>query len=292
MSKIHKVSISNGRLSADILSLGGIIQQLNWHGQAGVQALVLSYHKPQGYLEDPYFIGTLVGRFANRIRSPLVIDGVEYPLSCNEGNNCLHGGTDGLHKQIFEVVEQTAHSVLLSCRLADGHMGFPGNLEIQVRYTITKDERLITEISATTDKTTPVSITQHSYFCLGTDQQAQLFGERVLCNDEKGIPNGKSLPLAKPWPEDNHVVGDESGELWKMAQISSQANALQLEIWSDQPGYQFYQTEHLGAPFAPRQGLCVEPQQVPNAPNQNQSGLLAAGERYSHTIEYRVQTLA
>ncbi|GLS83458.1 aldose epimerase family protein [Paraferrimonas haliotis] len=287
---LTRYAIQAGDISATILNFGGIIQSFEYNGHP----LTLSYPNLNDYLDDPFYIGAIAGRYANRIERGFTSDSGWHALACNENDNCLHGGFEGLNKQHWHCIEHTSNSVTLSCTLADGHQGFPGELAVTVRYEIKENASLTIDISATTTKTTPVSITQHSYFNLGEDQQITLEGDAVLVNNQNNLPNGERVSIAQAlaWPHDidNHIITNKHSGLWKMATIQSKAQQLSLQVWSDKPGYQYYQGRYLAEPFKPYQGLCIEPQHVPNGPNQSQfnTGLLQPNQKYRHRIEYRL----
>jgi aldose 1-epimerase len=187
------------------ITYGGIIRVLKVPDRAGhVADVVLGFDSPKGYLSDPpppYF-GAIIGRYGNRIANGrFTLDGHTYTLAKNNGPNSLHGGNRGFDKRMWNAeARQTPNgpSVVFSRLSADGEEGYPGNLQAQVTYTLTDNNDLIVEYHATTDKATPVNLTQHSYFNLAGEGSGDILSHELMINaarytpvDETLIPTGQ-----------------------------------------------------------------------------------------------------
>ena len=257
--------------------------------------VVLGYRDPQAYRTDPYFLGILVGRVANRISGAgFDVDGRRYMLAANDPPNHLHGGPGGIYGQNWAVDPDGARSVRLRLVSPDGHQGYPGRVTLTVtitlrRHTVTYDMR------AETDRPTPVNLTQHSYYNLmgqGAiyDHSVQIAADQFTPTDAAMIPTGdiralagqgfdlrraKTLQQADPGHHGldlNYVL---SGTPDRPAANVSAPNGLQLTLRTDQPCLQLYSAAHLGRAGTPLGGqdhapfarLCLEPQGFPNAIN-------------------------
>ena len=194
-----------------IMTYGAAIVSLMMPDREGIlDDVVLGFDSLEGYLSDenPYF-GTIAGRFANRIaRGQFVLDEVEYVLARNNGLNHLHGGDVGFDKALWEgsvsMHSDTAASVTFSYLSADGEEGYPGNLSVSVNYTFTAENRLVVDYEATTDKATPINLTQGSYFNLSGEGNGDILGHELQINashftpvDSTSIPTGEILPVAQ-----------------------------------------------------------------------------------------------
>src|SRR5690554_4293566 len=161
--------LRNGDISAAITNYGGRIVSLCTPGRDGRLAdVVLGFNNIDGYLNaNEVFHGALIGRVGNRIaKGKFTLDGVEYSLPINNAPNHLHGGPDGFHNVVWSVKSSNDTALVLTYLSEDGEMGYPGNLNVQVTYTLTSKNELIIEYKATTDKATPVNLTNHAFFNL------------------------------------------------------------------------------------------------------------------------------
>ena len=191
---------SFGDLSISILDYGLTIETLKYKGINRV----LTLKEPKDYFSNKHFVGSTIGRVAGRVSKALLkIDGQEYPLDKNEGNNCLHGGFEGFSKKKWHylgsslITEGKEEEISIEFSLAseDGEGGFPGNLDVKARFRIGKKGKLIIEYFAKTDQKTPITITNHSYFNLNTDptrtienHQLQISSKEYLQLNEYKIP--------------------------------------------------------------------------------------------------------
>ena len=267
---------------------------------------------------NPY-LGVTVGRYANRLAgASITVDGVAHRLEPNEGPNQLHGGPVGFDRVVWDH-ELLADGVRFTRVSADGEMGFPGRLDVAVTYRVGAGVISIVH-EATTDAPTVVSLTNHTYWNLGgptepdiADHTVELPAATVLPVDEASLPAappepvddgpfdlrrpvrlGDRIGFALPAGYDHCFVPDGDG-FRRHGTVAHPATGRRLEVWSDMPGVQFYTGGFLAAgrgggrdhgPFA---ALCLEPQQLPDAPNRPwaPSPVLRPGERYVHRLELR-----
>src|SRR6202142_4534584 len=180
------------------MTYGGIIVSLRVPDKTGkFDDVVLGHDTLDGYLVNPPYFGVIVGRYANRIgNATFTLDGVKYTLTKNDGPNSLHGGIKGFNQQIWEGKEfknATGVGVAFSYLSNDGEEGYPGNLKVKVSYTLTDENKLILDYEATTDKATPLNLSQHSYFNLAGDASGDILGHHVMLNADRFTPVDKTL---------------------------------------------------------------------------------------------------
>jgi len=315
--QIETITLDNGTLRARILTIGAAIQSLSWCDSA--HSMVLGYPTVEPYFTNPGKLGVIVGRYANRIRGARAeIDGAEYHFDANLGGiHCLHGGRDTLGLRVMTLVEATPVSVHLRDVLPDGHMGFPGNLTVDVIYAL-DGATLRTTILGKTDATTLCNFTGHSYFNLSgnhdiSDHRLQVAAEQRLEVDAESIPTGQYLDVAGTeydlrdqaslaWGEGmrtidmNYCLSDNPTDLRAVAVLRAGGNTMTLA--TTEAGLQVYTAHNLGTPlpsaphgraFHPYAGVALEPQYYPNSPNipQFASAILHPDDDYRHVTEYR-----
>lgn len=290
------------------MSRGAAIAALNVPVQGRRRNVVLGYDDASLYREDHYYLGSTVGRYANRIRRGRFTLGDEvHRLATQENGHCLHGGPDGLDRRSFSL-EASADGQSVACRYLspDGDQGFPGNLEVVVRYAIVDDMSLVIEYTATTDRLTVVNFTNHAYFNLDGDggsienHRLRLNASRYTEVDEDTVPTGAILPvdgtaldlrterrvgdvLADHGGIDTNFVIDHDGrELALAASLISPRAGVRLDVLTTQPGVQVFTGQNLVAPFRPYGAICLETQNFPDAPNNADfpSAVLAPGATY------------
>lgn len=295
-----------------ITNFGGIITSMLVPDKTGsLTDVVIGFDTLQEYIDDGAYVGALVGRYANRIgQGGFTVNATRYPLQTNENENTLHGGPAGLHKKIWQArmfEQDDACGVVLSITSPDGENGFPGTLVITATYTLSKNNSLRLDFEATTDKTTPVSLTNHSYFNLAGQasvlaHQLHLAADAYLPVDETLIPLGDAAPVAgSPFDftaarpvgqcieqddaqlrigsgyDHNFVIRPGCRDLSVAAAIVTEpVSGRRLELFTDLPGLQFYSGNFLGGTGIGRNkikhedrcALALEPQAFPDAPNQ------------------------
>jgi len=320
-----------------IINYGAIIVSLTMPDHTGkFEDLVLGFNRLEDYLNDNPYFGCIAGRFANRIgKGKFSIDGVEYQLTINNGENHLHGGLAGFDQVLWDaqpVSQENASGLKLSYHSPDGEQGYPGNLDVTVTYLLTDQNELEIGYSAKADKPTICNLTHHSYFNLSgdpldtiLDHELMIAADRYTPVDEGLIPTGEiadvtGTPMDFRQPkrigqdieaafaqlhfgggyDHNWVLNDFDGTVKKAASLYDPGSGRFMEIFTDQPGLQFYSGNFLDGsrtgknqiayPF--RSGLCLEAQKFPDAPNKPHFPpvLLRPGETYRQTTIYRFST--
>jgi len=304
LTNAHGVEIS-------AMNYGGIIQSIRVPDRNGKFAdIVLGHDTAEGYMPNPPYIGAIVGRYANRIANgTFTLDGKTYTLPKNDGPNTLHGGTTKtFDKVIWESQPlKGKNAVSFTYLSADGEEGFPGNLKVTVTYTLTDSNELVIDYDATTDKATPINVSQHSYFNLKGEGIGDILDHEIMINadkftpvDKNLIPTGELRPV-KGTPLDfttstrigariddsydqivlahgydhNWVINRKGDGLTLAARVYEPTTGRVLEVSTTQPGVQFYTGNFLdgtvtgkaGHVYKRRYGLCLETQHFPDSPN-------------------------
>ena len=270
--------LHNGDLSAAITNFGGRIVSLCVPGRNGEMAdVVLGFTSVDGYInaKEP-FHGALIGRVGNRIaKGKFTLDGVEYIFPLNNGVNHLHGGPGGFHNVVWDVKSTTDSSIVLTYLSKDGEMGYPGDLNVEVKYTLTSTNEVKIAYTATTDKATPVNLTNHAFYNLAGEGNGTINNQWLTINadyytpvDSTMIPLGENAPVegtpfdfrkAKPIGQDLHLQDEneqltnglgydhnfvlnkpESGEMTWAATVFDPSSGRKMEIFTEEPGLQFY----------------------------------------------------
>ena len=330
---VHEYKLSNQEgMQVSIINYGGVITSWTAKDKNGVyEDIVLGFNELSEYeKESPYF-GAIIGRFGNRIaKGKFSIEGKEYTLAVNNGENHLHGGEKGFDKVVWDAetrLSDSSASLILTYLSKDMEEGYPGNLEVEVVYTLnTKDELSVT-YKATTDKTTVINLTQHSYFNLSADFNNTILNHELVLNSDSFLPVDNTLiptgefrdvtntPFDFRTPKTiGQQINEEDPQLkngfgydhcWVLNEqdkgVRFVASAFEpqsrryLEIFSDQPGIQFYSGNFLDGTLPSknkgnyefRSGFCLETQHFPDSPNREDfpSVLLRPEEAYtSQTI--------
>ena len=318
-----------------ITNYGGAVVSLKVPDRNGKLAdVVLGYDTADGYVNDKSFFGALVGRYGNRIgHAQFALDGRTYTLAKNNGENSLHGGIKGFNKAVWTakiIPAKDGQSLELSYLSKDGEEGFTGNLKVSVIYTLADSNALWIAYSATTDKKTVVNLTNHSYFNLAGQGSGDILGHLLMIQADKFTPVDAGLI---PTGEFRDVVGtpfdfrkplaigariDQDEEQLKLgggydhnfvlqrsndageslaARVLEPASGRVLEVWTTEPGVQFYTGNFLdgktsgkgGVAYPKRSAFCLETQHYPDSPNQPKfpSVVLNPGERYHTITTYR-----
>ncbi|MFL5617809.1 MAG: aldose epimerase family protein [Gemmatimonadaceae bacterium] len=265
-------------IRARILNYGGIIQSLETPDRAGkLDDVVLGFDDMPGYVKSSPYFGAIVGRYGNRIaRGRFTLDGKTYTLAVNNGPNHLHGGIKGFDKVVWAAQPFKSDSgvgIVLTHTSPDGDEGYPGTLRAKVTYTLTDHDELAIDYEATTDKATPVNLTNHSYWNLAGDGTRDILGHvltlessAIVPVDSTLIPTGKLMPVAgtpfdfrTPTPigariEDKHqqiqygkgydhtfvLDGARQGGMAHAAHVTEPTTGRSLDIYTTEPGVQFY----------------------------------------------------
>jgi aldose 1-epimerase len=335
--QIYTLCNPNG-MQARIMTYGGILQSLKVPDKNGkLGDVVLGFNDLADYeAKSPYF-GALIGRYGNRIaRGQFTLDGKTYTLATNNAPNSLHGGVVGFDKRVWHAepgMSASGPTLTLTYTSHDGEEGFPGTLKVTAVYTLTDDNTLRLDYTATTDQDTIVNLTAHSYFNLAghgdiLNHVVYIDADKFTPVDQTLIPTGQLEPVAgTPFDfrtptaigarinEDNQqlkyaggvggydhnwVMNHPMGELGLDARVTEPTTGRVLEIWSTEPGLQFYSGNFLdgtitgkgGQVYPPHGAFAMEPQHYPDSPNQPAfpSVVLHPGETYHNTIVYKFMT--
>lgn len=271
--------------------------------------VVLGHDSIADYIHIDGNFGALIGRYGNRInQGRFTLDGVEYQLPQNNYGHCLHGGPKGFHHSVWDATQPNDTTLELTLHSPDGEAGFPGNLDVKVVYTLTSDNALRLQYTATTDKPTIVNLTNHSYFNLSGNAANDVLNDTVQFDADaftpidstfmtwgeirpvEGTPfdfrAGKTVgqdieaddeQLKNGLGYDHNMVLNTGGDLSKVAcRISDPTSGIVLRVYTTEPGIQFYTGNFLdgkvkgkGGIAYPRRGaICVETQHFPDSPNQ------------------------
>jgi aldose 1-epimerase len=329
---VERFTLSNaGGTRVEVISYGAIVTTIEVADRHGERRNVaLGCPTLAGYVADRSSLGATIGRFANRIADGrFEIDGTPYQLARNNGPNALHGGPTGFSKRLWQA-ELSEDALMLTYRSADGEEGYPGALDVSVRYTLGGDDTLALDYAASTDKPTILNLTNHSYFNLAGEGVGDILGhEMTIFADaftpitEALIPTGEirsvtgtpfdfsaqarigaridesDVQLARPGGYDHNFVlrnGGAEGELVLAARAVERASGRALEVWTTQPGIQFYTGNSLtgaqGRGYPRRTGFCLETQHFPDSPNQPSfpSTILRPAEVFRSRTLYRFLT--
>ncbi len=327
--KLYTLKNSNG-MAVQVAELGAALISVIAPDREGVFGeCLLGYESPTDWENNPPFIGVTVGRVANRITgAAFTLQGKEYKLTANDGDNQLHSGPDGLHTKRWSSTSQVhddAVEVVFSTTSADGEGGgFPGNLAVEVSYRLTNHNELILSYRTTTDKATPVSLTNHAYWNLAgsglvLDHVVQLNADRYLELSDQLTPTGNITEVDNSPMDlrqgrrlgaeendnivdyDNYWIANKPSDLGTMfARVSHPQSGRVMEIYTTEPGAQFYNgnfldgelTNRNGEPMVKYSGLCVETHGYPDAPNHPSFPgiILEPGTTYHQTTIHRFLT--
>ncbi len=309
-NEVYKYTITNKNgMKASAINYGAILTNLFVSDSNGESKdIVLGYDKVSDYEENGSFFGATVGPNANRIaNAAFEIDKVTYKLAVNDGPNNLHSDYEkGYHKCLFSASESD-NSVTFSLKDTDGNMGFPGNKDVQVTYTLTDDNELKLHYEVSSDKETIINMTNHTYFNLNGHDAGRI-EDHVLCLNAShytpvipgAIPTGEiasvkgtvfdftspkrigddiekdieQLTMVKGY-DHNFVIDSPAGELRKIAEVTAKGTDRKMEVYTDLPGVQFYAGNCISptvgkgnTSYGPRCGMCLETQYYPNTANE------------------------
>lgn len=323
-------------MKVGITNYGGrIVSWLAPDHNGNFDDIVPGFDSIGGYLEaNEVYFGALIGRYGNRIaEGEFELNGQQYELATNDGPNHLHGGPNGFHDVVWEAEQLDEQHLVLSYFSEDREEGYPGNLSVQVQYILTRDNELKIDYTAVTNDSTVINLTNHAFFNLGgaasgsiNDHQLTISGSRYTPVDSTLIPTGEiasventpfdfttSKAIGEELSEENTQLSygkgydhnfvldkDRDQSLTKAARVSDPGSGRTLDIFTTEPGIQFYGGNFLdgsdtgkeGEPYEHRTAFCLEPQHFPDSPNQADfpSTVLEAGKIYHSLSVYRFTT--
>ena len=329
---VHLFTLTNSKgVQVKISDYGGTITSFITPDKNGKKSsIVIGLDSLSGYTAGVPYFGATVGRYGNRIaKGKFTLNGKEYSLATNNGQNHLHGGKKGFDKQVWTVSDTASDKsqLALTYLSKDGEEGYPGNLTSHITFTLTDDNALQIEYTATTDKATPLNLTNHSYFNLTGDVSNTILNHAVMIDadrytpvDTTLIPTGQLAPVkgtpfdfttahligerikqipGKPVGYDhNFVLNKKDSSLTKVAEVTDSLSGRKLEVFTTQPGLQFYSGNFLdgsikssdGKPLSQYTGFCMETQHFPNSPNTPSfpTTILQPGQTFHSITEYKV----
>ena len=319
---IYKFTLTNkNNMSVDILNFGAIIQSIKVLKDNICVDVVLGHNTIEEYEDGSGSIGAFVGRYANRIKNAeFEIDGEKFYLSKNNGNNHLHGTYS---KKVFDYEIQNDKLKLIYIS-EDGEEGYPGELTINIFYSLSDSNELIIEYSATTTKNTILNFTNHSYFNLNGEgdiynHKATFDSNSITEMNNENIPTGKILDInntvydfnvekeigrdilngkLKDGYDDNYIINKRDLELKKFAKVIGDKTGITLEVSTTEPAFQFYTAAHLSVShkeygkanelYKPFSAFCIETQHFPDSPHNDNfpTTILKKGDVYKQVTIY------
>jgi len=311
----------------EIINLGASIKSIQFPINGQLTNMIVTYDKHDTYLHDRFYLGSTCGRVANRIgNASFELDGERFELMTNDGSNCLHGGGNNFSKRFWEEKPDSSQTnqVTLILQSNDGDQGFPGSVEIQVSYHLSCDNKLKMSYRATSNKATPINITNHSYFNLGERNclglALKIEANNYLERNENGLPTGAILPVANsdfcfnadtvigerqnksthpqliaPWGFDHCLVLNQPLEALKPAAVlTSHLNKVKMSLYTDQLAIQLYTGSFLQEPLLGYQGVCLEAQAYCDAVNNDNfpSIIVRPGNIYTKEITFHFEMVS
>lgn len=325
---------SNG-MGVSITNYGGIITKIIVPDKDDKMGdVILGYDNLSGYLENNFYFGAIVGRNCNRIaKGNFTLNNSEYSLPINNGKNHLHGGINGFDKVLWTAKEinlKDQYALELTYVSADGEEGYPGTMQVKVTYWLTDSNELWIEYNAITDKPTICNLTNHTYFNLCDAGRSNILNHKIWIDadqitpvDAMQVPTGEFMQvndtpfdfrkaeligdrigkeheqfdLAVSGFDHNYVLNGKSGDMRRVASVSESSSGRLLEVFTEEPGLQFYSGNYLndniigrgGIVYKQHTGFCLETQHFPDAPNQPDfpSTVLNPGEAYKSATIYK-----
>lgn len=324
---LYTLQNANG-MAVKITNYGGTITSLVVpDGQGGSADIVCGFDSLESYFSEAYknnspYFGCTVGRYAARIKDAAFrVDGVEYPVAANDGTNHIHGGIKGFDKCVWEA-EIEGDCLRLSLTSPDGDEGYPGRVDATVVFSLTEANELTLDYSAVTDKATPLSLTNHTYFNLNgfrkniLDTEAMIVSDKLLTVDETNVQLGEEFPVAgtvwdynKPKPfravfeeqpmgfETYYIFSKPVGAFGKVAEFADASSGRRLEVLTSEPSMLMYTgcytsdelARESGAQFGQFRAFCCETSRYPNGPNiaGSPNSITHPGETYSQKTVFK-----
>ena len=309
--KVTLYTIKNAKgTEADITDFGAILVAFRMKDKNGeVKDLVLGFDNVKPYLKDGNHFGATMGPIANRTaKAKFVLNGKEYRLKPNDGENNLHTSLKKAFPKSLFTGKAHDNSITFTLKKKDMAMGHPGNMDVAVTYTLTDADELVIHYHATTDKETYINMTNHGYFNLNGHDSGNIFHEKVQIRAQaytpivKGaIPTGEiasvegtpmdfteekevckdftynfdQIELANGY-DHNFVLDNYDLQVREIAKVTDDRSGIWMKVFTDLPGVQFYTGNWInvkkakgGVSYGPRQGLCLETQYYPNSVNED-----------------------
>ncbi|MGK9127580.1 galactose mutarotase [Olivibacter sp. SA151] len=309
--EVKLYTLINGKAKAIITNYGARLVSLLVPNKENTQTdVVLGYDKAETYKANKAtFYGAIVGRYGNRIaKGQFTFNGKTYQLEKNDGENSLHGGTNGVYDRVWDAEQIDEKTLKLTYHSTDGEAGYPGNVDMTVLYSLKDNNSLEIDYTATTDKPTVLNLTNHAYFNLSgegdstiLDHDLTLYADQITPVDETLIPTGKFMDVTgtpfdfrKATPigarinaddeqmkrgkgyDHNFVLNKKEG-LQTAALVYSKKTGIEMEVLTEEPGIQFYSGNFMeggqkigkgGKDYGYRSAFCLETQHFPDSPNQ------------------------
>ncbi|MEO5922343.1 MAG: aldose epimerase family protein [Bryobacteraceae bacterium] len=332
-ASVELYTLANAKgAEAGIITYGGIVVSLKVPDRSGVLGdVVAGFDNLQGYLTPAPYFGAIIGRYGNRIGgSRFALNGSEYKLTKNDGGNQLHGGPRGFDKRLWQARPLSKQRLELSYFSKDGEEGYPGNLLVNVIYTLTDNNELQIDYAATTDKETVVNLTHHSYFNLSGEgdilsHRLSIHADRITPVNQELIPTGELKSVAgTPFDfrketsigeridqqdqqltfgrgyDHNWVLNRSGSGLEPAALVTDPKSGRVMQVLTTMPGMQFYSGNFLdgtfqgkGLTYTRRSAFCLETQYFPDSPNKPDfpSTVLRPGSAFRSTTVYQFSTI-
>ena len=324
---LYTLTNKNG-VQVKISNYGGTVTSWTVRDKQGNMGnILLGFDSLSGYLAKPPYFGALIGRYGNRIAGgKFKIDTANYTLATNNGKNHLHGGNKGFDKVVWDasITADSVPALTLHYVSKDGEEGYPGNLTVTVKYSLSDDDELAIEYNAETDKPTVINLTQHNYYNLTGDHSNTILDHTLMIDadhytpvDSTLIPTGEIKPVkgtpfdftnptkvgaridsVKGGYDHNWVLNKKDNSLQLVATLSDDKSGRKMEVYTTEPGLQFYSGNFLdgtikdsnGKPFTVHTGMCLETQHFPDSPNEPSfpTTLLKPGEKYHSVTKYKI----
>ena len=328
---VHLYWLRNRTISVGICNYGARITHFIVSKAEKEVDITLGFNSIDDYLskENEFYYGVTVGRFANRIEdAKFTLDGETYQLEANNNGNSLHSGSEAFHNKVWDVKTVEDNSITLSTLSSDGEGGFPGNLTCEVHFKLSAENELIISYSATTDKDTVINLTNHAYFNLNGEGNGTILNHQFCINADKFLPIKENCTPKGNFEDVSHTPFDfrkakqiitdinlndeqlkfgngydhsfainQTEKMNFVASATGDKTGLTLEVYSTEPGMQFYTGNYLngdigknGKPYDARTGFCFEMQHYPDSPNHPNfpSVTLKAGEKFKSATVYKI----
>lgn len=315
----HFKLVNREGLCVEIINYGALIKSISLPEKDGVsENIVLGYDRIGDYFSDTHYLGATIGRYANRISDASFRMGAQlYRLDKNDGENCNHGGFSGFHAKLYDCSIE-GNKLILRAESTDDEGGFPGNVVLSVSYHLSDENELQMDYHLSTDKRTPVNITNHTYFNLSGEEtilrhQLQIASDELLETNENFLPTGRILKI-----DDNpgfdfrefreigmmmqmkqekirgynsyFIARDKSRRLKKLVTLKTEKSHRSVTVFSTMPGIMLYTGDYLSGDHVPFSGVSLEAHYFPDTPNQPTfpRGIYAEGNNWEETIVYHI----